>query len=127
VEAWLRGLQPEPSPFLVKGKLSRAAQRGRELFEDPRVGCARCHVGEQLTDLKPHDVGTRTDADWPEETAFLTPKLLELWRTGPYLHHGRAVTLREVLTRHNREDRRGATSHLDEVDIEALVEYLKSL
>jgi cytochrome c peroxidase len=77
--------------------------------------------------MKSYEVGTRGDADWPEETAFLTPKLAELWRTAPYLHHGRAVTLRDVLTTHNRQDRHGKTSHLDEAEIEALVEYLKSL
>jgi cytochrome c peroxidase len=127
VEAYLHSLQPQPSPFLVAGRLSEKARQGRALFEEARVGCGKCHLGELLTDMKSYEVGTRGDADWPEETAFLTPKLAELWRTAPYLHHGRAVTLRDVLTTHNRQDRHGKTSHLDEAEIEALVEYLKSL
>jgi DNA-binding beta-propeller fold protein YncE len=127
VEAYLRSLRPLASPFLVEGGLSEKARRGRELFEDPRVACGTCHVGDLLTDLKPYDVGTHTDMDWRDETRFVTPKLVELWRTAPYLHHGKAATLRDVLTAHNRADRHGRTSHLNEADIEALIEYLQSL
>jgi DNA-binding beta-propeller fold protein YncE/cytochrome c553 len=126
VEAYLRSLRPQPSPFLAAGRLSGKAQRGKALFDDPRAGCATCHAGETRTDLKSHDVGTRADEDDDEEKAYLTPKLVELWRTAPYLHHGRAATLRDVLTTHNREDRHGRTSHLGEEEIEALAEYLKS-
>jgi cytochrome c peroxidase len=127
VEAYLRSLKPEPSPFLVAGRLSEKARRGRGLFADSRVGCGSCHGGELLTDLKSHDVGTHANMDWPEETAFVTPKLVELWRTAPYLHHGQAATLRDVLTTHNRQDRHGRTAHLRDDDLESLVEYLKSL
>jgi cytochrome c peroxidase len=127
VEAYLSGLVPEPSPFLAGGHLSDAARRGKALFEDPAVGCARCHVGDLLTDLKAYDVGTQVADDWQGEHSFLTPKLVELWRTAPYLHHGKAVTLRDVLTTFNRQDRHGRTSHLKQAELEALVAYLKSL
>jgi DNA-binding beta-propeller fold protein YncE len=127
VEAYLRALRPEPSPFLVEGGLSATARRGQALFADPEVGCARCHCGELFTDEQAHDVGTRVADDWDGEERFLTPKLVELWRTSPYLHHGKAVNLREVLTKYNPRDRHGRTSHLSEAEITALVEYLKSL
>jgi cytochrome c peroxidase len=127
VETYLRGLRPEPSPFLVDGQLSEAARRGRALFCDTRVGCARCHVGPLLTDLRGYDVGTHVSQDWQGESRFVTPKLVELWRTAPYLHHGKAATLRDVLTEHNPRDRHGRTSQLDDSEIEALVEYLKTL
>jgi cytochrome c peroxidase len=127
VEAYLRSLGPAPSPFLVKGGLSDAARRGQALFAHPAVGCAKCHTGELFTDLKFHDVGTRVEADWAEEKEFLTPKLVELWRTAPYLHHGKAATLREVLTTHNRGDAHGRTSHLTTQQVDSLVEYLRSL
>jgi DNA-binding beta-propeller fold protein YncE len=127
VEAYLGSLKPQPSPFLVAGKLSEKAGRGKALFEDGRTGCASCHSGELLTDLKLHGVGTRVETDWEDETAFVTPKLVELWRTAPYLHHGKAATLRDVLTTHNRGDRHGRTSQLNEEELEALVEYMKAL
>jgi cytochrome c peroxidase len=41
-----------------------------------------------------------------------TPTLLGLYRTAPYLHHGKAATLLDVLTTCNQEDRHGKTSHL---------------
>jgi cytochrome c peroxidase len=127
VEAYLHSLRPQPSPFLDDGQLSEAARRGKKLFDDPRAGCANCHVGELLTDLRTYNVGTRVADDQQDEDAFLTPKLLELWRTAPYLHHGHAATLSDVLTKHNRQDRHGKTSHLNQQELEALVEYLKSL
>jgi cytochrome c peroxidase len=127
VEAYLCSLRPHPSPALVEGNLSAAARMGKGLFESAEVGCAECHCGPLLTDAKMHDVGTQTESDWEEENAFLTPKLVESWRTAPYLHHGKAGTLREVLTKYNRADRHGRTSHLKDVEIDALVEYLRSL
>ena len=56
-----------------------------------------------------------------------TPTLLGIYKTAPYLHHGKAATLEEVLTRYNREDRHGKTSHLTLVQINDLVEFLKAL
>ena len=29
---------------------------GRQLFEDPNIGCAQCHAGPQLTDNAIHNV-----------------------------------------------------------------------
>ena len=42
----------------------------------------------------------------------------EVYRTAPYLHHGKAKTLRDVLTTANKGDKHGKTSHLkaDEID-----------
>ncbi|MFW6061465.1 MAG: heme transporter CcmC, partial [Planctomycetota bacterium] len=58
---------------------------------------------------------------------FDTPTLRELWRTGPYLHDGRAQTLRQVLVECNPDDRHGRTSHLSEEQLEDLIMYLRSL
>jgi cytochrome c peroxidase len=127
VEAYLRSLRAEALPALASSQLSDAVQQGKAIFEDPRVGCAQCHRGPLPADGELHDVGTHCENDWPEENAFLTPKLVELWRTTPYLHHGKAATLRDVLVKYNREDRHGRTSHLTEAEIQSLVEYLKSL
>ncbi|HEV3263653.1 MAG TPA: hypothetical protein VG013_42855 [Gemmataceae bacterium] len=116
------------------GKLSAAAGRGKRLFFRDDVGCARCHSGPYYTDSrlkKPfnlHDVGTGTD-DPTEKMGprYDTPTLLGVYRTAPYLHHGKAKTMRDVLTTCNREDRHGKTSHLRPREIDDLVAFLKSL
>ncbi len=126
MDEYLEALQPTPSPFLEKGSLSEAAERGRKLFEDPAVGCAQCHPAPLFTDLKPQAVGTQSNSK-PREQRFDTPTLVECWRTAPYLHDGSAVTLREVLTVKNPDDRHGKTSHLTPEEIHDLATYVLSL
>ena len=89
VDEYLKSLQPLPSPHLVHGKLSKAAQRGKKLFH--QAGCADCHVPGIFTDLKAHHVGTNRSFDKSTDK-FYTPTLIEVWRTPPYLHDGSAVT-----------------------------------
>ena len=125
VRTYLRSLKPERSPHLVDGRLSRKAIEGKRLFEDAEVGCAHCHPGPLFTSLEAHNVGTRHELD--RKSAFDTPTCVELWRTGPYLHDGSAVTLKEVLTTMNPDDRHGKTSHLSPEQIDALIAYLLSL
>ena len=100
------------------------------------MNCASCHGGPYYTDsslktpYKLHDVGTWSKALDPSERmgpAYDTPTLLGIYRTGPYLHHGKAKTLMDVLTVHNKEDRHGKTSHLKKNELEDLVEFLKAL
>jgi YVTN family beta-propeller protein len=123
------------SPHIpAPGKLSEAAQRGKAVFNSAEVGCARCHSGPYYTDsslekpYKLHDVGTGHD-DPSEKMGPLydTPTLLGVYRTAPYLHHGKAKTLRDVLTTCNAQDKHGKTSQLKEGEIDDLVEFLKSL
>jgi YVTN family beta-propeller protein len=116
------------------GKLTEAAARGKELFFGKEVGCTTCHSGPYYTDsslqkpYKIHDVGTGGD-DPSEKMGPLydTPTLLGVYRTAPYLHHGKAKTLRDVLTTCNKQDRHGKTSQLTAGQIDNLVEFLKSL
>ena len=58
---------------------------------------------------------------------FDTPTLIELWRTGPYLHNGAAATIHDVLTTYNKDDRHGITSHLTERQLDDLIAFLLSL
>jgi len=126
VEAYLRSLEPEPSPHRVAGgELSPAARKGQALFESPETGCSKCHPAPLYTDLKTYDVGTRGALDRTAE--FDTPTIIELYRTGPYLHDGSAATLREVLVDRNAKDQHGKTSNLSPEDIEALIAYMLSL
>lgn len=123
LEAYLSGLHPVSSPCLVDGKLSERALRGKLIFEES--GCADCHSGTYLTDRKLYDVGTGKYRE--RETPYDTPTLLEVWRTAPYLHDGRAETLEEIFTLYNPDDRHGKTSGLSPGELEALVEYVNSL
>ncbi len=125
IDVFLKSLKPLPSPHLVDGKLSPAAQRGRRIFNDTKVACARCHPAGLYTDLKSYDVGTCGKTD--ESAQFDTPTLIETWRTGPYLHDGSAATMRDVVTTSNLGDKHGATSHLKPNEIDDLIAYLLSL
>ena len=128
VIAYLRALKPESSPYLLPdGSPSPRAKAGKVLFESAGVGCAQCHSGPISTDQTAVDVGTKGELDKPEERAFVTPRLVELWRTAPYLHDGSAATLMDVLTTGNKNDQHGRTSHLNRDQLEDLVEYLRSL
>lgn len=126
------------------GTLPPEAVRGRALFDAPESRCRDCHDGPSLTDSafieapgagervpRLHDVGT-LDAGAGQRlggplTGFDTPTLHGLWDSAPYLHDGRALTLREVFTEHNAQDLHGVTSHLDARQLEDLVAYLECL
>lgn len=122
------------SPHSKKG-LSDSAKRGRDIFFSPKTACASCHSGPFYTDSNPiskkiirHNVGTaKWDKTEKMEPAYDTPTMLGLYRTGPYLHHGLANNLQEVLTTYNRDDLHGKTSHLSPTEISDLVEFLKAL
>jgi sugar lactone lactonase YvrE len=127
VITYLRSLEPAVSPHRKSdGGLTESANRGRQLFHSPALGCAGCHSEPHFTNLKMKDVGTASPQD---RGAFKydTPTLIELWRTPPYLHDGRATTLREVIIDHNPDDDHGTTSHLKPAEIDDLIEYLLSL
>ena len=98
VDAYLKSLEPVPSPHLVDGRLSPAAERGKKIFFDPKVGWRRCHPEPIYTDKKLHDVGSRSKYDSPTDK-FTTPRLVEVWRTAPYMHDGQYLTIKDVLVR----------------------------
>lgn len=131
VLAYLRSLKPLPSPRRLRtsdGKfvgLSAKALAGKAIFESPRTKCAKCHSGPLFTDKKMHDTDTRGPYD--SGGRFITPTLVEIWRTAPYLHDGRAVTMQEVLTKFNKHNKHGVTGHLTPKQIGELAEYLLSL
>lgn len=167
---------------------------GKELFENPLVGCASCHPAPSFTD-KVHvynqnksfpplvtatardNIHTLISADridylngftrkWDtkdigrieeREGFFAAPSLLGIWARPPrFLHHGGAISLREVLctpghpalrplpsTRIIPErpdhweigfnelngvpDTHGVTSHLSVWDIECLMKFINSI
>ncbi len=123
IDAYLKSLQPVPSPHLLDGRLSPAAQRGQKLFESAEVGCRRCHPAPTYTDRRAHNVGTQR----PDERSdrFDTPALVEVWRTAPYLHDGRYMTIKELLVEGSHGLR--STEELSEQQIDDLVEFVLSL
>lgn len=125
IEAYLASLEPVPSPHLVDRGLSPAAERGKELFESSRIGCVKCHPSPLYTDLRKHDVGTRTPYEYKD--AFDTPTLIEVWRTAPYLHDGRYATIRDLIRKGKHGKSLGRVEDLTEEELEDLVEFTLSL
>ena len=83
LDEYLKSLMPTDSPYLTgKGEYTEAALRGKQLFEE--VGCATCHPAPLYTDLKFHKSPyLGTDGTW-ENREFITPTLVEIWRSAPY-------------------------------------------
>ena len=123
IDDYLKSLKPLSSPYLVGGRLSQQAKRGRKVFRSAR--CGSCHAGELYTDMKRHQLNTGRLLD--EGKSFDTPTLIEAWRTGPYLHDGRAATIKDVLTKYNQNDKHGRTSELTDQQIMDLAAYVLSL
>jgi YVTN family beta-propeller protein len=125
IDEYLKTLTPVPSPYLVDGQLSAAALRGKAIFFKEEVGCARCHPEPLYTDLQMHNVGSRGKYD--RENSFDTPTLIEVWRTAPYMHDGKYVTMKEVFTEGRHGAIGGSLDGLSEQDIDDLVEFVMSL
>ena len=125
VDAYLKNLCPEPSPLLVKGRLSEAARRGKAIFEG-KAQCEGCHSGALHTDMQSYSVVDPSDAD-TKESRYYTPRLVELYRGAPFLHDGRAATVKDVLTTFNKDDRHGRTSNLTPAELDDLIAFLLSL
>ena len=123
--AYMISLRPKPSPHLnADGALSEAAERGKELFEG-KAECADCHPGPYFSDKEMHNVGILTPNE--PDGRYDTPSLIEAYRTGPFLHDGRARTIKDVLTTHNQKDLHGKTTGLSAQEIDDLAAYMLSL
>lgn len=117
VDAYLKSLQPVPSPYLVNGKLSEKAEAGRKVFE--KLKCGECHSGPYYTDMKYHVIGENVEF----EKGWDTPTLREVWRTAPYLFNGSAATMEDVF----RVYKHGIDKKVSDKEIEELSEYVNSL
>lgn len=126
IDEFLKSLKPIPSPFLVNGQLTEAAQRGKKTFFDEKVGCARCHPEGLYTDLKMHNVHSKGQFD-RNQNEFDCPTLIECWRTAPYLHDGSVVTLKDLLDKGKHGRFGEGAAQLTEQQINDLVEFVQSL
>jgi DNA-binding beta-propeller fold protein YncE len=124
LDEFIKSIQPLPSPYLVHNQLSASAKHGQKLFSSKTLGCAQCHLPPFFTDLKPHPVGIGKFDHAGDQ--FYTPALLELWRTGPYMHDGSAGSLKDVVLTHGMNSAR-QKAKLTASDVEDLAAYLLSL
>jgi YVTN family beta-propeller protein len=120
--AYVQSLTPEPNPDLPQ--FAEAARRGKVLFEG-KADCAKCHPAPYFTDKKTHDVGTRSPHD--PDGGYDTPSLIEAYRTAPYYHDGRAVTIKEALALPDPQQLHGKLKDLTPREIEDLIAYVYSL
>lgn len=116
IDVYLKSLSPVPSPYLVNGNLSEAAQKGKVHFEK---NCASCHSGTYYTDMKQYKVNWTNGPD--QNVKMDVPTLNEVWRTAPYLYDGRSYTMQEMLKVH------GPAETLSENELNDLAEYVLSL
>jgi DNA-binding beta-propeller fold protein YncE len=133
IEAMFAELRPLNSPYLVDGKLSEAAERGKILFNSERIGCYKCHPeSNYFSDGKLHDVNSNGPLDREVDIQkwggnFDTPTLIETWRTAPYLHDGRYVEMRELFMDGLHGDGVGRVKGMTEQEVDDLSEYVLSL
>ena len=97
-----------------------AVARGEALYRASDVGCADCHDANAPASTASVGVGTGGN--------FQVPALEGLWLRAPFLHDGRARTLRARFTDPScGGDAHGRTSHLTGGQIDDLVAFLASM
>ncbi len=117
---YLKSLPAPPAPSVTDGAL---VERGREVFASANAGCARCHAGTAGTDQTRHDVASKSGVD--RSARFDTPSLRFVSGRGPWFHHGKFSTLRELLVA--TDGAMGHTKHLSPEDLAALEAFLETL
>jgi hypothetical protein len=115
LSGWVDKIPAPPAPSWVD---ANAAQRGKQLFFQPAVGCAGCHSGAKLTNNLTMDIGTGG--------SFQVPPLVGVgWRT-PLLHDGCATTIADRFAR-CATPQHGAIGSLSAQDISDLGTFLETL
>jgi len=128
---------PNPPNLLYNpaGELTDAQKRGKMIFERTHdfAGfeipvsnrCVTCHPAPFFTNLQMVGVGTLAASD--DSILFDTPHLNNIFASPPYLHDGRAATLEEIWTIYGKTEEHGAVNDLTKIQLNELIEYLKSL
>jgi hypothetical protein len=122
LDTFFMNLKPVPSPFLVKGRLSTAALRGRDIFKSNKTDCRNCHSGPLFTDLNKHNTGVIDPFDGNVE--WDTPTIIECWRTAPHDHLGSSRTVRERIENKGHSN---AKEKLTKEELDDLLEFVLSL
>ncbi len=124
--AYLKSIKSPPNPYRKRdGSLTKAAKRGKLIFQSDKAGCNRCHRGPFFTDGRIHDVGTGSKTD--AYRGYNTPSLLGVYSKVQFLHDGRASTLEEVLSKHHNPKQVTGEGELKKEELSDLLAYVKSL
>jgi hypothetical protein len=109
-----------PAMPVVRGLDPAAVERGKTVFNDPKVACGTCHTGALLTNNLTVDVGTGLKLQVPSLRGVS-------WR-GPFMHNGCANTLADRFSAAcGGGDKHGVTSTLSAAQVADLTTYLQSL
>jgi cytochrome c peroxidase len=135
LRAFLESLPPPRGTRKLGQPLTALQERGRQIFFATKTPagvpiprerqCHTCHRPPLFTNRLPAAVGSRGPRDTTD--LFDTPHLLGIATSAPYLHDGRAATLEELWTTFNTNDLHGVSSYMNKIELNALVEYLKTL
>lgn len=125
--------------------MSGAAVRGMGLFLG-KGRCITCHVGQNFSDEKYHNLGVGMDREKPDlgryeiskqesdKGAFKTPGLRNIAEQAPYMHDGSERTLRQVMDLYNRGGVKNQwlspliqPLNLDDREIDDLVAFMHAL
>lgn len=134
---FIRSLRLPPNPHLgPEGRLNAQQRRGRAIFFRTKTNtgeiipdrdrCYYCHAPlTHYTSRVKENVGTGTRYD--TDKVFDVPQLQGAYMRPPYLHNGEALTLEEIWTKYNPKDKHGYTSDMNKVQLNDLIEFLKTL
>jgi hypothetical protein len=132
---FISSLPPARVARHAQGKLTPSQERGRATFYATKTPngteiplakrCVTCHPPPLYTVHLPFKVGTKGPYDTTE--AFDAPHLLGIADTAPYLHDGRGQTLEELWTIYNTNDLHGVSSYMNKIQLNDLIEFLKTL
>ena len=126
VVAFFSQLEAPPNPFRnADGSLTEAANRGRQVFQSQKAGCASCHLGKYLTDGEIYDVGLGSARDHYD--GYNTPSLIGVYRKVRLLHSGRARSLERLIDDLHSPEKVLGTGNLTEEECADLIKYLRSL
>jgi len=122
---FIKSIPSPPNRHLAPdGQLTLAQERGKNIFY--QKNCDTCHpAATHYTAQRSFDVGTANQYD--TSGMFDVPQLDRIYEKPPYLHNGEALTLEEIWTVFNPEDKHGVTSNMTKEQLNDLIEFLKSL
>jgi cytochrome c peroxidase len=120
MDTFFMRMKPVPSPYLVKGRLSESAKRGKKLFTE--ASCNYCHPAPLFTDMKFHNCGV--EDPWDANVQWDSPSIIEAWRTGPYGHLGSYDNIEDIIILKGHSQ---SASELSPEEVKDLVEYNLSL
>lgn len=128
--------------------VSPEVKQGWELFFG-KAECNQCHLGDNFTDSRFHNLGIGWDAKKKEmkdlgryaiskkdedRGAFKTPGLREVAKHAPYMHDGSIATLEEVVEHYNKGGNKNPwlttrvrKLDLSKAEVQALVKFMEAL